>query len=192
MPEQHNIEYKQSWRDEYLKTICAYANSQGGKLYIGKDDQGKTIGVSEYKKLMDDLPNKIKNHLGITAEVNLLKDNNKRSIEIVVPSYSVAISFRGRYYIRSGSTTTELTGNSLNDFLLRKSGKTWDDVIDERAKLKEIDEQELSRFIRIAEGANRLPDVEGLKTIDILEKLRLVWKRKNQTRSFVAIWKGSR
>ena len=43
MPEQHNIEYKTSWHEDHLKTICAYANSQGGKLYIGKDD-GFVIG----------------------------------------------------------------------------------------------------------------------------------------------------
>ncbi|KAB2846007.1 MAG: ATP-binding protein, partial [Melioribacteraceae bacterium] len=44
MHEQHNIEYKQSWHEDHLKTICAYANLQGGKLYIGKDDKGKTAG----------------------------------------------------------------------------------------------------------------------------------------------------
>lgn len=30
-----NIEYKESWRDEYLKWICAFANSQGGELPFG-------------------------------------------------------------------------------------------------------------------------------------------------------------
>ncbi|MCF8214558.1 MAG: ATP-binding protein, partial [Chitinophagaceae bacterium] len=34
MSEQQNIEYKQSWRDEYMKTIVAFANSQGGSIYI--------------------------------------------------------------------------------------------------------------------------------------------------------------
>jgi predicted HTH transcriptional regulator len=38
MYEIQNMEYKQSWHDEYLKTICAFANTQGGTLFIGKDD----------------------------------------------------------------------------------------------------------------------------------------------------------
>ncbi len=50
MTEQQNIEYKQSWRDEYLKWVCGFANSDGGVLYIGKDDNGKVVGVSEYKE----------------------------------------------------------------------------------------------------------------------------------------------
>ena len=178
MPEQHNIEYKQSWHEDHLKTICAYANSQGGKLYIGKNDKGKTIGISEYKKLMDDLPNKIRNHLGITAEVNLKKDKAKYFIEINVPVYTVAISLRGKYYIRSGSTTTELTGNALNEFLLKKSGKTWDDVIEDRASNNDIDDKSISRFIKISESTNRLPDVTGLRNFEVLEKLRLTEGKK--------------
>ena len=133
MPEDHNIEYKISWQDYYLRTICGFANANGGKLFIGKDDNGKTVDLPNYSRLMEGLPSKIKNHLGITADVNLIQDNEYYLIEINVPSYSVAIALHGRYYIRSGSTTIELTGNSLNDFLLRKSGRTWDDIFEERA-----------------------------------------------------------
>ena len=33
MAESQNIEYKESWRDEYLKWICGFANAQGGCIY---------------------------------------------------------------------------------------------------------------------------------------------------------------
>ncbi len=173
MPEHQNIEYKQSWHEDHLKTICSFANSQGGSLIIGKDDKGRTIGVNDYKKLMDDLPNKIKNHLGITASVNLKTNKGNHFIEITAPSYSVAISLRGRYYIRTGSTTSELTGAALNDFLLKKSGKTWDDVVEERATIKDIDESAISEFLKAAEKSGRLPSSNGLSTKELLEKLRL-------------------
>ncbi|MGM0581552.1 MAG: RNA-binding domain-containing protein [Bacteroidota bacterium] len=55
MPESHNIEYKANWRDEYLKWICGFANSSGGKLYIGVDDNGKVLGISNHNKLLEDL-----------------------------------------------------------------------------------------------------------------------------------------
>jgi ATP-dependent DNA helicase RecG len=80
MPEQQNIEYKSSWHDDYLKWICGFANAQGGRIYIGKDDDGNVVGVEDYKKLMDDIPNKIKNLMGITGEVNLLQDNDKHFV----------------------------------------------------------------------------------------------------------------
>lgn len=55
-----NIEFKESWRDEYLKWICGFANAQGGRLYVGMRDNGEICGVSEIKKLMEDIPNKIR------------------------------------------------------------------------------------------------------------------------------------
>jgi ATP-dependent DNA helicase len=34
MNENQNTEWKESWRDEYLKWICGFANATGGKIYI--------------------------------------------------------------------------------------------------------------------------------------------------------------
>ena len=47
------MEYKQSWKDEYLKWICGLANAQGGTLYIGIDDNGNIIGIKDAKKPTD-------------------------------------------------------------------------------------------------------------------------------------------
>lgn len=121
MPETQNIEFKTSWHDDYLKWICGFANAQGGRICIGKNDAGEIVGVENYEKLMDEIPNKIKNLMGITAEVNLLQDNGRYFIEIIATPYSVPISLRGRYYYRSGSVKQELTGTSLNEFLLKRA-----------------------------------------------------------------------
>jgi predicted HTH transcriptional regulator len=50
MPEQQNIEYKSSWHDDYLKWLCGFANAQGGKIYIGKDDDGNTVDIDVSKR----------------------------------------------------------------------------------------------------------------------------------------------
>jgi len=173
MPETQNIEYKQSWHEDYLKWLCGFANAQGGRIYIGKDDNGNVVGVEDYKKLMDEIPNKIKNNLGITAEINLLQEDSKHFIEIVVFPYSVPISLRGRYYYRSGSVKQELTGVALSEFLLKRTGHTWDDVIEPRATFDDIDERTVKIFLKHSESAGRLPDVDGLSIPELLEKLRL-------------------
>jgi len=173
MPEKQNIEYKSSWHDDYLKWICGFANAQGGRIYIGKDDDGKVIGVEDYKKLMDEIPNKIKNNLGITSEVNLLQENGTHFIEIIVQPYSVPISLRGRYYYRSGSIKQELTGAALNEFLLKRAGQTWDNVIEPRATFADIDEKSVKAYLVMSKEKGRLPDVEGLTTEEIFDKLHL-------------------
>ncbi len=62
--ESHNVEWKGTWRDEYLKWISGFANAQGGKLIIGKNDQGKTIGISRAGDLLENIPNKVKRRAG--------------------------------------------------------------------------------------------------------------------------------
>lgn len=173
MSEQQNIEYKQSWHDDNLKSVCGFSNAQGGIIFIGKDDNGNVVGIVDYKKLMDDIPNKIRNVIGITVEVNLHEEQGKHFIEIVTNPYSVPISLRGRYYYRSGSTKQELTGASLNEFLLKKSGKTWDDIIESRATLDDIDQKAVKVFLAASENAGRLPENNGLSLPELLEKLRL-------------------
>ena len=61
LKESQTIEFKQIWKDNYLKTICAFANSDSGELYIGVDDNGEIIGINNSKELLDILPNKINN-----------------------------------------------------------------------------------------------------------------------------------
>ena len=53
LSENQNIEFKESWRDEYIKWICGFANAYGGMLLIGVDDNGKTVGIENSKKLTD-------------------------------------------------------------------------------------------------------------------------------------------
>lgn len=123
MSERQNIEWKKSWHDDYLKWVCGFANANGGFIYIGKDDTGHVIGLSDYQKLLEDIPNKIRNAMGIICDINLEEESGEKFIEIKVNPYTVPVSLRGRYYYRSGSTKMELTGVELNEFLLKKQVK---------------------------------------------------------------------
>lgn len=187
MPEKQNIEYKSSWHNKYLEWVCGFANAQGGKIYIGKEDSGKVTRVDDYKKLMEDIPNKIRNHMGISADVNLLQEDDKYYIEIVVQPYSVPISLHGQYFYRSGSVKMELTGNSLNEFLLKRSGLTWDEVTEPRATFDDIDERSLRMYLEMSKEKDRLPDVEGLTMEEIFDKLRLT-KNGELTRAAIILF----
>ncbi|MCL4546539.1 MAG: ATP-binding protein [Deltaproteobacteria bacterium] len=49
--ESQTVEFKEGWRDENLKSLCAFANSEGGQLVIGVDNNGNAIGIKNPKKL---------------------------------------------------------------------------------------------------------------------------------------------
>lgn len=173
MRESQNIEWKRSWHDDYLKWVCGFANAVGGIIFIGKDDNGLVTHLEDYRNLLEAIPNKIREHLGIIAQVNLHQEKGAHYLEIVVPPYTVPVSLRGRYYYRTGSTKLELTGNSLNEFLLQKSGKTWDNVPEAGATFADIDTNSVQSFIKDAERSGRMPDVSDLSTEELFEKLRL-------------------
>ncbi len=155
MPEHQNIEWKQSWRDEYLKWICGFANAKGVKLFIGKDDNGKVVGLENSKKLMDDIPNKIQNHLGMICDISLHEEDGKEFIEIEVKSHDAPISYQGKYHYRSGSTKQELKGSSLNEFLLKKVGKTWEEALEPTVSFDEILNDAVEEFKQEAFNSQR-------------------------------------
>jgi len=175
MPEQQNIEYKSSWHEDYLKWICGFANAQGGRIYIGKDDAGTIVGVEDYKSLIEELPNKIKNLMGITAEVNLLQEGDKHYIEIVVTPYSVPISLRGRYFYRSGSVKQELTGAALNEFLLERIGKKWDSVPVPTVQVEDLKPETFTFFKEKGIKNGRIDKSSRDDTpLQVLENLKLI------------------
>jgi ATP-dependent DNA helicase RecG len=174
MAESQNIEWKENWRDEYLKWICGFANASGGKLYIGVDDKGKVKGIDNHNRLLEDLPNKFRDILGVYAEVNLQEEKDKYYLEIIVPRFDVPISVRGKYYVRTGSTLQELKGPALNEFILKRTGKTWDDIPEQRASIDDIDESSIKQFLKDARIVKRINVEDNVSIPDLLEKLRLL------------------
>lgn len=189
MSEQQNIEYKQSWRDEYLKWICGFANAQGGKIFIGIDDEGNITGVDDYKKLMDDIPNKAVNYLGLVVDVNLHRKSGKHYLEINVPVSSVPISYHGAYHYRSGSTKQELKGIGLQNWLLKKMGSHWEDLPMPAATITDLDEGSLQHFLKRAITKGRIPeDAIHYGLTVLLENLNLLTKEGQLTYAAILLF----
>lgn len=128
MKENQCVEWKESWRDEYLKWICGFANAEGGVLEIGRNDAGVVVGLTDAARLLEEIPNKVRDVLGIMVDVNLLVESGKDLLAIRVEPYPSPVSYKGEYHYRSGSTKQELKGAALTRFLLRKQGLHWDGV----------------------------------------------------------------
>ncbi len=94
-----------------------------GKVYI------KVLGVENLDELLEKLPNKINNRLGLLVDVLSEVLASKNIIKISVDKTYAPVSFNGKFYKRSGSNTIELNGSNLTNFLLKKYGKTWDESI---------------------------------------------------------------
>jgi len=173
--ENQQLDWKETWHDEYLKWICGFANAHGGTLVIGKNDKGDTIGVKNAVKLMEDLPNKIRSTMGIVVDVNLSQENGLDTIEINVPAYPNVISYRGKYYRRTGSTIQELSGYDLDSLLLGKYGRTYDSRPIPHIKISDFWHDAFDIFRKKAVTSKRLSDEDvSLTDEELLHSLSLI------------------
>ena len=172
--ENQNIEYKESWRDEYIKWICGFANASGGKMYIGIDDKGNITGISDVKKLAEDLPNKVKDILGVLVDVNIKNDLGKDYLEIITDAYPYPVNYKGKYYYRTGATNQELKGAALDKFLLGKQGLKWDGTPEPYTSETDLSDFAFKLFKdRAAETQRFDEDVQDDSPRELLEKLNL-------------------
>lgn len=177
MTENQNIEWKENWRDEYLKWICGFANAQGGKIYIGKNDKGEVVGIDNAKKLLEDIPNKVRDILGILVDVNQQETEKGAFIEIVVEPQPFPVNYKGQYHYRSGSTKQELKGAALDKFMLEKRGKKWEGVPVPNISVDDLKNETFEFFKKRAIVSKRIDEsVLTEKNINILENLRLTEK----------------
>jgi len=191
MNEQQNIEFKLQWTDNILKTVCAFANTTGGSIYIGIDDKGNPVELKDIKKLMEDIPNKIKNIIGIVPKVNLVEKDGKQVIEIFIESYKYPVSYKGTFYKRSGSTNTELVGTELTRFLLQKSGFVWDQTVEPSATLEDINFETLNHFKQLSQKRLSFVSIENDPKL-LLEKLNLLENGKLKRAAILLFGKNPR
>ncbi len=172
--EHQHTEWKESWHNDYFKWICGFANAQGGTLFIGIDDRGSTKHLDNAKKLLEDLPNQVRDLLGLMVDVNLHTANGDDYLEIVVEAYPFPISLRGKYYYRSGSTLQELKGAALSKFLLQRQGKKWDAVPIPNVTADDLKNDTFEFFRKKATKSKRLePEDLDETNQELLESLQL-------------------
>ena len=118
--ENHFIELKEQFSEGVLKTISAFANTNGGVILIGVNDDKEVVGVNLKVGEFEDIINKIENAIGFHPEIEVVPFKGKELIRINVQKSSIPIKYKGIYYKRVGNTTKavpKLTfGNSLKSY----------------------------------------------------------------------------
>ena len=153
--------------------------NHGGKIYIGKNDNGIVTGIPNARRLLEDIPNKISNFLGIIADVNLYSQNGLDYLEIAVRPNSYPVSYRGEYHYRTGSTKQQLTGQALNQFLLKKTGITWDSVPIDNVSVSDLRNDSFDIFREQAVLSKRMDKKDVNATNEqLLDSLKLIESEK--------------
>jgi len=108
--------------------------------------------------LLEDIPNKTKDILGIIVDVNLHATTEGEYLEINVEDYPYPVNYKGQYHYRSGSTKQELKGAALDKFMLQKKGKKWDGVPVPNVLVSDLKEDTFDFFRKRAYKSKRIEE----------------------------------
>ncbi len=170
--ENTTVEFKEEINESMFKTISAFANKDGGIIFIGISDKKEIKGLEYTNSMLGDLTNKIVNRLGIYPQIDCIKINKKDILQIKVKKSTLPVSYKGKYYTRVGNTSREMQGEELRSFFIK--GTNWDGLTGNYS-IDEIDPETVRKFIRMASRNGRLKNAdenEDIKTI--LKKLKLI------------------
>lgn len=151
--ESEEIEFKESFHSfqEISKLICSFSNTVGGIILLGVKDNGDIKGLP---KDMDSLQKKIASansniHPSPMINVELKEIKNKRIVLIIVhkADSSVFHSFEGVIYVRIGSTTQKLEGNSIVQFLKDRQILLFEQQIEPSASEQDLDKNKIQSYL---------------------------------------------
>ncbi len=137
LPESKTIEYKQEFTDDIKKTVIAFANTDGGKIFVGVEDDGNILGVSQPDSVILQVNNAVRD--AIRPDVTLFTEtiveqiDEKTVVVILVqrgtarPYYLAGKGIRPEgVYVRQGSSTVPATETAILNMIKETSGDSYE------------------------------------------------------------------
>lgn len=133
------IELKQIVNTDLKKEIIAFANTDGGEIYIGITKTGEVIGIENSEMEMERISNMIRDgikpDLTSYTSINTIQDQNKSIIKITVSrgeKRPYHISEKGLkpsgVYVRRGVTSAPASDEAIRQMIKDSDGTSFDKV----------------------------------------------------------------
>jgi len=152
--ENNQEEWKEIWDTSFLKAVAAFYNTDGGRLIVGRRDDGEFIGLMDPKDDAKKISDTISNKLHISPSVHIQDFNGKMCIIIDISAGSRMVSLDGRFYKRVGNTNQELSGDELKAALLDENRLSWlDRTCDVR--IEDLSDEAISFFVQSGKKHNQ-------------------------------------
>lgn len=154
MTEGMTTEFKREYTDEIKKTVVAFANTRGGVLLIGVEDDGMVVGVQDVDETMLKVTNALRDSIKPDITMFLLCEKREMEGKDVVavsvqkgtacPYYLAAKGLRPEgVFIRQGASTVPATGSAILKMIKETDG---DDYEAARSLNQDLTFQDAERF----------------------------------------------
>lgn len=139
LPESKTIEYKREYTDDIKKAVIAFANTDGGRIYIGVEDDGSIPGISHPDAVTLQVNNAIRD--SVRPDVTLFTETGVEQLDgkpVVVisvqrgtarPYYLTGKGIRPEgVFVRQGSSTVPATETAILNMIKETSGDSYEDA----------------------------------------------------------------
>ncbi|MGY0288804.1 MAG: RNA-binding domain-containing protein [Candidatus Methanodesulfokora washburnensis] len=172
--ESEGLEFKRSLSElkEILETVCAFANSHGGTVLVGIDDDGSILGVKISNKTVQKLEREIHDRIEpfVYPKIRIIPVDERIVLSIEVPEgHNKPYLYLGRAFVRIGSVNRRLDREGIEKLLYSKRPSFDSLSFEERA---DIDEGLLKELVGRARERRGM-EIEYTNLADVLAKLNL-------------------
>ncbi len=159
LPTQEDIktEFKQSFTDDVIIALVAFANAKGGKVYVGMRDNGTVCGVSLGKEALQTWLNEIKQKTepSIIPDLEVIDVQGKTVVMLTVQEYPVKpVSTKGRYYVRQANSNHLMSAFEISNSILQTKNSSWDYYPCIGKTLSDIDIEKVKKVMRVIAKRN--------------------------------------
>ena len=148
--ENEQVEFKSSFNDETIESLVAFANTKGGTVIIGVNDDGIITGVTVGKETIPKWINEIKQKTqpAIIPDIEVVAIKEYNTIVIKVSEFPVKpLSFKGRYFKRIKHTNHQLNTNEITNLNLQSLQLSWDAYTAIGKTINNLDKHKIQQFI---------------------------------------------
>lgn len=165
--EGYNIEFKEAYSPTIGKEMCAFANASGGKIFIGITDTGAKKEIKITNKLKSEIQD-IGRNLDPKLTIYLQELDGILIIDInegKEKPYSIV----GKFYLRQGANSQQLTRNEIKDFFQKEGLVLFDESPNQNFSFdRDFNESAYENFLSRMGVKTKLSRRNILKNLDLL------------------------
>ena len=163
------IEFKQAFDKSIAKEMVAFANAQGGKIFLGINDQSEICGINITNGLKSNIQD-LANHCDpqVKIKLEILKDV---LVVNVLEGKDKPYKCSSGFYLRQGASSQKMTRDEILDFAIVEGKIRFDEQINKEFKFPQnFDAKKLNKFLKLGNLSKTLSNKEILLNLEVARK----------------------
>ena len=173
--ENATAEFKENFDQEVLETAVAFANTNGGVIFIGVSDNGEIRGITIGKETLRNWSNRIAQATEprVVLEIESVDIGGKSVLLIRISESSLKpVSVRGVCYKRVGNSNRVMSPQEIAQMHLNATGQSWDQLLVTRAGMDDIDEKKVEWYLTRRETIRNVSKPQDMSMAAFLKNIK--------------------